>query len=128
MQRALAFDLTARIHGREEAERQRRVAEAAFSGAALDDPAVLEVLFANVDRFELGGAPSTVLELAVASGAFASNGEARRTISQGGFSMNGERLADPAAPPPAPIAGEWWPLRVGKKRLVIGRKRDRPVT
>ena len=121
MQKSLAFDLTARIHGREEAERQRKVAEAAFSGAALDDPRVLETLFANAEHFVLAAVPPTVLELAVASGAFASNGEARRTIAQGGLSMNGERLHDPAASPPPPIAGEWWPLRIGKKRLVIGR-------
>ncbi len=81
MQRALAFDLTARIHGRDEAERQQKVAEAAFSGGALDDPAVLEVLFANVDHFDFDGAETaSALELAVASGAFASRGDARRTI------------------------------------------------
>jgi tyrosyl-tRNA synthetase len=125
MQRALAFDLTARIHGRDEAERQRNVAEAAFSGAAIDDPAVLEILYANVDRFEFDGAETaSALELAVASGAFASRGEARRTISQGGLSINDQRVASADAMVPEPISGRWLVLRVGKKRLVIGRKRQ----
>ena len=124
MQKALAFDLTARIHGREEAERQRRVAEAAFSGGALDDPSVLEVLYANVDRFEFDGAETaSALDLAVASGAFASRGEARRTITQGGLSINDQRVGAPEAAVPAPIAGQWLVLRVGKKRLLVGRKR-----
>ena len=34
-QRALAYDLTERVHGREEAERQVRVAEAAFGGGPI---------------------------------------------------------------------------------------------
>ena len=124
MQRALAFDLTARIHGREEAERQQKVAEAAFSGAALDDPAVLEVLYANVDRFEFDGAETaSALDLAVASGAFASRGDARRTISQGGLSINDQRVAAPESAVPAPIGGRWLVIRVGKKRLLVGRKR-----
>jgi tyrosyl-tRNA synthetase len=125
MQRALAFDLTARIHGRDEAERQQKVAEAAFSGATLDDPTVLEVLFANVDHFDFDGAETaSALELAVASGAFASRGEARRTISQGGMSINDQRVAAPEAAVPSPIGGRWLVVRVGKKRLIVGRRRD----
>ena len=123
MQKALAFDLTARIHGRGEAERQRKVAEAAFSGGGLVDPAVLEVLYGQVERFEFDGSEAaSVLDLAVASGAFASRGEARRTIAQGGLSINDQRLASPDDTVPEPIAGRWLVLRVGKKRLVIGRK------
>jgi tyrosyl-tRNA synthetase len=125
MQRALAFDLTARIHGADEAARQQKVAEAAFSGAALDDPSVLEVLYANVDRFEFDGAETvSALDLAVASGAFASRGEARRTISQGGLSINDQRVAAPESAVPAPVGGQWLVVRVGKKRLLVGRKRS----
>ena len=53
-QRALAFDLTARVHGRDEAERQVRVADAAFSGAPIRDPEVLDVLFGSLDHYEFG--------------------------------------------------------------------------
>ena len=53
-QRAFAFDLTARVHGRDEAERQVRVAEAAFGGGAIDDPAVLVDLFSELGGFVVG--------------------------------------------------------------------------
>jgi tyrosyl-tRNA synthetase len=63
-----------------------------------------------------------VLDLAVASGAYASRGEARRGIEQGGLTINGRRVSDPAETPPAPIANEFYVVRVGKKRTLIGRR------
>ena len=53
-QRALAYDLTARVHGKEEADRQVRVADAAFSGAPITDPDVLDVLYGAIDHYEFG--------------------------------------------------------------------------
>jgi tyrosyl-tRNA synthetase len=125
-QRALAYDLTARIHGNEEAERQVRVAEAAFGGAPLDEPEVLEVLFRELGGFEFGDeeVAAGALGLAVASGLVGSKGEARRLISQGGLSINDERVAAPDAEVPEPIAGRYLILRAGKKRLVVGRRRS----
>jgi tyrosyl-tRNA synthetase len=123
-QRRLAHDLTARIHGVTEAERQERIAEAAF-GEAVDDPAVLETLYEALGGFDFGpdAADWTVLDLAVAAGA-GSRGEARRLITQGGLSVDGERLTDPAAMPPAPVAGRYWWVALGKKRRVVGRRTD----
>jgi tyrosyl-tRNA synthetase len=123
-QAALAFDLTARIHGREEAERQVAVAQAAFA-ASVTDPAVLDALFDAIGGFEFGSEAGdwTALDVAVAA-AGASRGEARRLISQGGFSVNGQKLTDPAAAPPAPIAGRYWWVAMGKKRRFVGRRAD----
>jgi len=125
-QKALAYDLTARIHGHEEAERQVRVAAAAFSGEPVTDPDVLEVLHQNVDRFEFGDAElgGDVLSLSVASGLYPSRSEARRAIQQGNLSVNGERVSDCAAKVPAPIAGDYLVLRSGKRKLRIGRRRE----
>jgi len=125
-QRALALDLTARVHGRAEAERQMRVAEAVFSGHPIRDADVLDALFAELDGFEFGDAEVSdgALGLAVASGLYPSRGEARRQIAQGGLTINDERLTDPGAALPEPIAGRYLVLRAGKKRLVIGRRRD----
>jgi len=123
-QRALAFDVTARVHDDAAARHAVRVSEAAFSREPIRDPAVLATLHEAVDGFSFrddmltGGA----LAFAVGSGTFASNGEARRTISQGGLSLNGERVAAPDSPVPAPIDGEWLVVRVGKKRLRVGRR------
>lgn len=122
-QRALALDLTARIHGRELAERQVRMAEAVFSGD-VDDPDVLEGLFDAVGGFEFGPEADdwTALDVAAAAGS-ASRGEARRLVTQGGFRINDQQLTDPAAAAPPRIAGRYWWVALGKKRRLVGRRR-----
>jgi tyrosyl-tRNA synthetase len=123
-QRALAYDLTARVHGKEEADRQVRVADAAFSGEPITDPEVLDVLFDALDHYEfgaeLGEAPA--LDLALASGLVTSKSEARRLAQQGGLSMNGQRITDPADAVPELVGGRYVVLRAGKKRLVVARR------
>ncbi|MDQ2964294.1 MAG: tyrosine--tRNA ligase [Chloroflexota bacterium] len=123
-QRALARDLTTRVHGDEATAAAIRVSEAVFSAEPVRDPAVLATLYEAVDGFTFRDADlrGGALAFAVASGTFASNGEARRTIAQGGLSINDERIARPDSPVPAPIAGEWLVVRVGKKRLRVGRR------
>jgi tyrosyl-tRNA synthetase len=123
-QRALAFDLTARIHGTAEAERQVRLAQAAFSGE-VDDPELLEVLRESVGGFDFGAEADawTLLDVAVAAGG-GSRGEARRLISQGGLSINGHRVDDPTAAPPPLIADRYWWIALGRKRRAVGRRRD----
>ena len=37
--------------------------------------------------------------------------------------MNDERIADPAAALPAPIGGEWFEVRVGKRQRAVVRLR-----
>ncbi len=121
-QKAIAHDLTARIHGSEEAERQVVVAGAAFA-TEVDDPAVLAVLYDTVGGFEFGAeaASWTALDLAVAA-AGSSRGEARRLIGQGGFRVNGQQLTDPDAPTPALIGERYWWVALGKKRRCVGRR------
>jgi tyrosyl-tRNA synthetase len=123
-QRALARDLTARVHGEDVAAGAIHTSEAAFSPEPVRDPAVLATLHEAVDGFtfrdaDLGGG---AMAFAVATGTFGSIGEARRTIAQGGLSINDERVAAPDSPVPPPIAGEWLVVRVGKKRLRVGRR------
>jgi tyrosyl-tRNA synthetase len=122
-QKAVAHDLTARVHGDDEARRAVRVSEAAFSKEPIRDPELLAGLFEAIENFEFtaddlaGGA----LRLAVASGLFASNGDARRTISQGGLSINDQRVGAPEDAVPAPIDGRYLVVRMGKRSLRIGR-------
>ena len=123
-QRALALDLTTRVHGPAEAERAVTISRAVFGAEPVRDPEVLAAMYDTLDHVDLtaedvaGGA----LRLAVASGLFTSNGEARRAISQGGFSINDERVAAPEDVA-SPIGGEWLLLRAGRKRMTIGRVR-----
>ncbi|MDQ3492461.1 MAG: tyrosine--tRNA ligase, partial [Chloroflexota bacterium] len=127
-QRALAFDLTARVHGREEAERQVRVADAAFSGAPVIDPDVLDVLHREIGGFELTDEvlSGDMVGLALASGLFASKGHARRAISQGGLSVGGERVTSVDQTVPELVAGRYLVVRAGKKRLSVGRQGTSP--
>ena len=124
-QRELAFDLTARVHGDEVARKAVAASEAAFSGARIDDPVVLELLHGETGGFEIESASAGpgLIELLVGVGIFASRGEARRMIQNGGLTVNDERVTDAEAPVPALIAGEWLVVRVGKRRLHIGRRR-----
>lgn len=118
-QRAFAFDLTARIHGNDEAERQVRVAAAAFSGEPVTDPDVLDVLYREVAGYEWSGEATDLVTLAAECGLFSSKGEARRAIAQGGMSVNGVRVASVDDPLPEPVAGRYHLLRQGRKRLVV---------
>jgi tyrosyl-tRNA synthetase len=124
-QRALAFDVTTRVHGEEEAQRAIRVSEAAFSREPLRDSTLLDQLYSSLDHFDFGpeDLEGGALRLAIAAGLYASNGEARRAISQGGLSINDERVSSPEDAVPAPIDGRFLVLRAGKKSLRIGRRR-----
>ncbi|HET7703734.1 MAG TPA: tyrosine--tRNA ligase [Candidatus Limnocylindrales bacterium] len=124
-QRALARDVTERAHGASALAHAEQVSEAAFSRGPIRDPAVLATLHGAVGGFgftdaDVEGGPVGV---ALASGLFASAGEARRAIAQGGLTIGDERIAALDAAVPAPIDGEWLVVRAGKRRLAVGRRR-----
>jgi tyrosyl-tRNA synthetase len=123
-QRALAYDITARTHGRDEADRAVSASEAAFSGQPIEDPAVLATLHEAADgfQFRVEDLAAGAVPFLVSTGTFSSNGEARRMITGGGLTVNGLRLASPNDRLPEPIAGEWMVIRVGKRKLRIGRR------
>ena len=124
-QRAFAYDLTARVHGSPEADRQVRVAEAAFGGGPIADAEVLVELHAHADGFDFTAeqARDGLVPLLVGAGLFTSNSEARRAIAQGGLRLNGERPPSADAPLPELIAGEWLVVRLGKRAVRVGRLR-----
>jgi tyrosyl-tRNA synthetase len=123
-QRRLAEDLTTRVHGADAAAQAAAVSAAAFSGGPIEDPAVLATLHAATDGFDFTAAQAGagLVPFLVSSGTFASNGEARRMIQSGGVSVNGARVSTSDAAVPEPIAGEWLVVRVGKRRLRVGRR------
>ena len=122
-QRRLAEDLTTRVHGADAAREAATVSAAAFSGMPIEDPAILAALHAATDGFDFRAedARAGLVPLLVSSGTFASNGEARRMIASGGVTVNGARVTAVDAPVADPIAGEWLVVRVGKRRLRVGR-------
>ena len=122
-QRELAFDITARVHGADVAGTGEgrfggavRARAAARPGAARDG--------CTPGRGASRPSPPTAPRPRPSSPTRAScpsRGEARRLIQNGGLTINGEAITDPAAAMPAPIAGEWWDVRIGKRRREIGR-------
>jgi tyrosyl-tRNA synthetase len=115
-QRALAFDITARVHGVAAADAAVAESQARFGGGELPESAYGD--------FEVGPeALASAVDLAVATGAATSRGEARRLIEQGGLSVNDERITDPSAAVERGANGTLR-IRVGRKRVFLGRVRD----
>ena len=122
-QRALARDITARVHGDDVARQAVAASEAAFSGGPIEDPAVLATLHRETGGFTFdGGGGAALLDVLVDAGIFASRGEARRMIQNGGLTVNEERVTDAEAAIPALVAGDWLVVRVGKRKLHVGRR------
>jgi len=89
----LAFELTKLVHGEEEATKARELSASLF-GSGNNDENMPATELSNDDFAEdkIG-----LLDMMVKGGLAASKGEARRLVQQGGISVNGEKIADPAA-------------------------------
>jgi tyrosyl-tRNA synthetase len=111
--KVLAFEATRLCHGPEAAERAASAARAVFEGGA-GGAENLPVVTVEAGRIE-AGAP--VVELLVAAGLAASNGEARRLIRGGGARLNDDRLDDET------LVVDAGALRDGAVKLSAGRKR-----
>ena len=85
----LAYELTALVHGKEEAEKAQTAARALFSGAGNTENMPTTVI---ADAVGMG-----ILDVMVTAGLAASKGEARRLVQQGGVSVNDGKVTDPAA-------------------------------
>ena len=85
----LAYELTNLVHGEEEAKKAEESAKALFSGGnAADMPTV------TITENDLRDGAIDILGLLVKSGLSASRSEARRSVEQGGVSVNGEKVTD----------------------------------
>ncbi|MBQ4447323.1 MAG: tyrosine--tRNA ligase [Clostridia bacterium] len=83
----LAYELTALVHGKEEADKAKEASHALFAGGGDDS---------NMPTTELDVPDEgmNVIDLMVACALAASKGEARRLIQQGGVSIDGEKVTD----------------------------------
>ena len=86
----LAYELTALVHGKEEAEKAQTAAKEIFvSGGAAANMPTTTLTDADFTDGQLG-----VLTLLVKCGLASSNGEARKLVQGGGVSLNGEKVTD----------------------------------
>ncbi len=85
----LAYDLTELVHGKEEAEKAKKVSHSLFMGGG--DDADMPTTEISADQLTDGGV--SVIDLLVICGLVKSKGEARRLIQQGGVSVDGEKVA-----------------------------------
>ncbi len=89
----LAFETTKMVHGEEEAVKAQNAAKALFAGGALSENVPTVTL--SDDDFTDGAL--NILDLLVKAGLAPSKSEARRNVQQGGVSVDGEKVSDPAA-------------------------------
>lgn len=109
----LAWEVTALIHGKEEADKALAAAHAAFGGEG--DVSQLPTVEIERSRFEKG---IGVLDIFVTAGLAASRSDARRLVQQGGASINGERVIDEKAVVTLThLQDGALMLRAGKKRV-----------
>ena len=85
----LAYELTALVHGEEEAKKAEASAKALFSGAGTGDMPTTEL-----SAEELVDGALDIMTLLVKSGLCASKSEARRNIQQGGVTANDVKVSD----------------------------------
>lgn len=121
-QRRLARELTTLAHGEAATEAVEDASRALFGRgelSRLDEPTLRAALRETSVAELTAGSPDGIVELLVASGLCASKGAARRTIAEGGVSVNNVRIDDEAwAPQPSDfLHGRWLVLRRGKRNI-----------
>ena len=97
-QRALAYEVTAMVHGADEARRAQRAADVLFTEAIaeLDENTLLDV-FSDAPSFEFSRndlGELSLVEAMVRAGVVKSNGDGRKLITQGGAYVNNRRVED----------------------------------
>ncbi len=110
----LAYELTKLVHGEEEAEKAQKAAKALFvqGGASADMP---ECVLADED-FTDGSID--ILSLLVKAELAATRSEARRNVTQGGVTLDGEKVTDiKAAYTADDFMGDGKVLKRGKKKF-----------
>ena len=86
----LAFELTAMVHGQDEARKAEAAAKALFGGG----PASADMPTTELSETDLSEAAADIMTLLVKTGLCPSKSDARRNIQQGGVTANEEKITD----------------------------------
>jgi tyrosyl-tRNA synthetase len=128
-QRRLAQELTSLIHGEDATRAVEHASQALFGRgdlAVLDAATLTAALQETAVAAVAPGEPDGIVDLLVATGLSASRGAARRTIAEGGVSVNNVRVADEEwRPSPGDFLHDrWLVLRRGKRNIAGVRRVD----
>ncbi len=107
----LAYELTALVHGNEEADKARAASKALFAGGGDDS----NMPTTEIDAAEIPEDGITIVDLMMKCALCPSKGEARRLIQQGGVQADGEKVSDPNAKFTVDALREGIKIRKGKK-------------
>ncbi|MBT3646915.1 MAG: tyrosine--tRNA ligase [Flavobacteriales bacterium] len=129
-QKALAAELTARVHSNEDLEKALNASEVLFGKAtseslkSLDEATILDVFEgvpqAKVSRDKVSGGIDIVELLSAETGFLASNGEARRALKENSISVNKAKVGDGYATSTDDlIDGKYLLLQRGKKNYFL---------
>ncbi len=125
-QRALAADVTTRVHGADVLHSVQAASAILFGDEQAEvHPQVFDVLAGEIPTVEVEGDGSvTLVDLVARSGLAKSKSEARRSIEQGGIYVNQQRIDDVAR---TIASGDWIGgrnllLRKGKKEYALLRR------
>ncbi|MBR4102200.1 MAG: tyrosine--tRNA ligase [Oscillospiraceae bacterium] len=89
----LAYELTALVHGEEEAKKALDAARAVFAGAGNSENMPTTELTAD----QLTDGAMNILDMMMAAKLIPTKSEGRRLVQQGGVSVNNEKVTDPNA-------------------------------
>ena len=109
----LAYELTALVHGEEEAKAAEASSKALFGGRGDDENMPMTEITIN----DLSNGVIDIMTALVKTGLCASKSEARRNIQQGGVSVNDEKVADISASYDADTLKNGIVIKRGKKNF-----------
>ncbi|TYZ05786.1 tyrosine--tRNA ligase [Hymenobacter lutimineralis] len=128
LQKALAKDVTIRVHGEAAFEGALAASQVLFGGGELSnlDEATLLDVFAGVPHVEVARAELanldalTLLSTATGNVIFSSKGEARKMVQNNGVKLNREKVTlDQSATAVAPLLGNYLVAQKGKNYFLI---------
>lgn len=121
-QRRLADEMTTLVHGEAATEAVKAASAALFGKGDLQtlDGATLGAALQEAGAIDIDKDMNvTIVDLLIETGLCSSRGEARRTIKEGGCSVNNERISDESWIPAGAdlLPGNWLLVRRGKKNM-----------
>jgi tyrosyl-tRNA synthetase len=110
----LAYELTALVHGQQEADKAQASARAMFGGSGEG----AELPTTELTASDLTDGAIGILDVLVKTGLCSSKGDARRNVQQGGVEAGGEKVTDIARTfTAAELSGDGLVVKRGKKNF-----------